>query len=120
MSKTSRVSAKKRVELWYLENGERWLTESYTQIAKEIQCSPSVIYRELPRIVAESKDIRPSVVRDQKRAHRAPLKTAIPPHISYSAMEKHYQGMHLDDIAWELGISSDSVRRIIKRAKGKK
>lgn len=94
------------------------MTDGYRTIGKELGLTLDVIQRELPPIVAEVYNLSsPKEVREMRRTKNT-FRKAMPQDTIVRIVQLGNQGMVVQDIAWELGISQSTVRRYLKKYKG--
>lgn len=107
-----------KIENWVNETGDRWLTEGYNKIAEELGLNDSVVYDQLPNIVAAKEGCTVEDVQERKRkASQGKFKQPISPEIVDRILELTEAGRSVQGIAAELNISASTVRRYLKKHK---
>ena len=105
----------KQIEKWVNREGDRWETESYYSIGKELGMDYRHVYKYLPQIVGQKLGCTEEEVRDRKRKTGKEFPQRTPPEIKARVVALGKQGLIIRDIAARVHRATATVRRILKR-----
>lgn len=103
-----------KLEKWVNRIGDRWLTDAYKAIARELNIPDTTVRRLLPPIVASVTGLTEDEVRRQKNLYHPP-KNKTPQATIDKIMELHQGGQSPEVIAEQLGCAPITVERYIRK-----
>lgn len=108
------------VEAWVDkdETGNRWLTESYGSIARELNMDRGTLHPMFLCVMAAKLGCTKEEIRNRKKqASKHPYRNSTPPEIVARVVELRGQGLLQRQIVAKLPVSSSTVERILRKAK---
>lgn len=111
-------STREKVAEWLESNPEKWLTQSFSSIGKEIGISAATVDRYLPELIADRDNTLPSeVMRKRKEAGLgAPGRTKADEDIIRKCIEEHPDA-GIRDIAYLAKCTPRAVKRVMEKIK---
>jgi DNA-binding CsgD family transcriptional regulator len=105
---------RERLEAWLDENPDKWLVDSFAQIAADTGMSTSSVHRMLPRIIADREEIPPSRAMEMRReSGLAGFNCRMRDKDIARIREFHSKNIPLQDIAYYLQCDVRTVKKYI-------